>query len=61
MKVIKKQPIPYPSKWYVMSNFAKMQFYFSLGYNNNEVAKKLCVHRVTISRWKKELREMFVR
>jgi transposase len=56
-----QQRTPYPSRWLLMGKFEKMQFYLSLGYNCFEIAEKLNVHRVTISRWKKELREMYVR
>lgn len=49
-----------PTIWGIMSNFEKMQFYLSVGFNTGEIAEMLRHHPGTISRWKGELKTEYI-
>jgi hypothetical protein len=51
--------LQFPTRWTIMSNFERMQFYLSVGLNDLEIAERIGVHRVTVARWKKEIRERY--
>jgi len=53
--------ITYPSNWMILGKFEKMQFYLSIGLQDKEISDRLDVHRVTINRWKQELRKEFIK
>ena len=57
---MKGYEIIFPSRWMILSKFSKMQFYLSIGLRDKEIADRVNVSRVTINRWKNELRKRFI-
>lgn len=43
-----------------MAKDEKMRFYLSMGLDTVEIAKRLSVHRVTISRWKNDIKKQYL-
>ncbi len=46
-----------PFMWHLMDAYQRTQYYMSYGLQDAEIAKRVGVHRVTVSRWKKEFRD----